>query len=327
MNDVNISDLSAFVAIDRTADLIEQYDVSAGTNNRMTPNQMLGITGVPLGTTDSQTVSNKILGNSNTVTLKGSLFTLQDASDTTKQAVFSMAGITTATTRTYTLPNANVTIADTSSAQTFTNKTLTSPTINTATINNPTLNTDAVNEFTADHGVTVDGLNIHNGALNTNNSVVTANITDGAVTPAKLQSGTGSGWAWSAWSPTLANLTPGNGTQTARYIQIGKTVFFNWIFIFGSTSSVGTGPTVTFPVAAASYYSTNDKVGTGSWLSVGGTLDGFLSANVQSTTVFAPVVWGAAATYVGPLTGITAAVPGTWGVNSYLRLTGMYEAA
>lgn len=81
------------------------------------------------------------------------------------------------------------TIVGTTDSQTLTNKILTSPTINTATINNPTLNTNTVSEYTAANGVTVDGLNIKDAKLNTNNSVVTANITDGAVTYQKVASG------------------------------------------------------------------------------------------------------------------------------------------
>jgi hypothetical protein len=53
----------------------------------------------------------------------------------------------------------------------------------------PTLVTpkvDTINEATLNNGVTVSGLNIKSGALNTNNSVVTTNITDNSVTAAKL---------------------------------------------------------------------------------------------------------------------------------------------
>jgi len=53
--------------------------------------------------------------------------------------------------------------------ETLTNKTLTSPKVNT------------INEETPANGVTVDGLNIRDGKLNTNDSVVTDNITANAV--------------------------------------------------------------------------------------------------------------------------------------------------
>lgn len=81
------------------------------------------------------------------------------------------------------------TVVGTSDIQTLTNKTLTSPTINTATIVNPTIQTDSISEYTGANGVTVDGMNIKDGKLNTNSSVVTANITDGAVTEPKVDNG------------------------------------------------------------------------------------------------------------------------------------------
>jgi hypothetical protein len=56
----------------------------------------------------------------------------------------------------------------------------------------PTLVTpkvDTINESTPANGTTIGGVNIKSGALNTNNSVVTANITDSAVTYAKVAVG------------------------------------------------------------------------------------------------------------------------------------------
>lgn len=49
-----------------------------------------------------------------------------------------------------------------------------------------TITTNTINENTAANGVTIDGLNIKDSKLNTNDSVVTANITDAAVTSAKI---------------------------------------------------------------------------------------------------------------------------------------------
>lgn len=73
-----------------------------------------------MGRSTTDTAQNKTLDNTNTVTLKDTLFTLQDDGDTTKQAKFQLSGIATATLRTYTLPDANTTLAGLSVAQTFT---------------------------------------------------------------------------------------------------------------------------------------------------------------------------------------------------------------
>src|SRR3990167_5658565 len=52
--------------------------------------------------------------------------------------------------------------------ETLTSKTLTTPTLTTPKV-------DTINEETSANGVTVDGLNIKDGALTTANSVITAN--------------------------------------------------------------------------------------------------------------------------------------------------------
>jgi len=80
------------------------------------------ISGAIVDTTSVQTLSNKVLNNTNTITVKDNLFTLQANTDTTKQAQFSATSITTATTRTYTLPDANGVIVLDTLVQTITNK-------------------------------------------------------------------------------------------------------------------------------------------------------------------------------------------------------------
>lgn len=316
---------TAAVSIDAANDymLIQQ----SGVYKKVNRNTIFGVTGTPMDISTAQNVANKTLDNTNIFTIRRDRFTLQDSADTTKQAVFILSGITTATTRSYTLPNANVTLADTSTAQTLLLKTLTSPTITGGSISNSTISVDAIAEFTAANGVTIDSLNIKDGKLNTNNSVVTANVTDAAITPAKLIAGAGTGWTWQTWVPTLTNITLNNGTQIAKYTQIGKTIFFNWSLVMGTTSAIGTNPSITLPAASTANYLSNSKIGVGSFKA--GTADGALWANINSTTAMSPVLMGAATTYVGPQGTITATVPGTWSgaAADYMNLSGFYEAA
>ena len=59
----------------------------------------------------TQTLTNKTLDNTNTITVQDANLTIQDDGDNTKQAVLECSGITTSTTRTYTFPDASGTFA------------------------------------------------------------------------------------------------------------------------------------------------------------------------------------------------------------------------
>lgn len=74
--------------------------------------------------------------------------------------------------------------------QTLTNKTLTSPTINTAVINNPTLNTNTISEHTAASGVTVDGVLLKDGQIQTANSIDSAAYIDNSIDAEHLATNT-----------------------------------------------------------------------------------------------------------------------------------------
>lgn len=200
--------------VDRANDVIEITDVSASSSLKITPNALMGISGSALGTTDTQTVSNKVFDNSNTYTAKDTLFTLQDDGDTTKQVKFQLSGLTTATTRTFTFPDATDTIVVLAATQTLTNKTLSSPTISGGTIDNSTVTVDALAGHTTANTGTVYGVAITSGVITGANTVGTAALAAGAVTGPKITLSYG----FSAYSTTAQN--SGNAAFALTNFQI-----------------------------------------------------------------------------------------------------------
>lgn len=171
MADFQIPNKTLETSIDRATDSFLVYDNSASALRRTVINNMLNITGAPVGSTDIQTLTNKTLTapTISSPVLSGTL-----------SGTYTIGG-------TPTFPSSVVTLTG---SQTLTNKVLTSPTINTATIANPTLTTDTVSEFTSAAGVTIDGVLLKdskmNGSYITDATVDTAQLKDDSVTSAKL---------------------------------------------------------------------------------------------------------------------------------------------
>lgn len=151
-------------------------------------------------------------------------------------------------------------------------------------------------------------------------------MADSSITPRKLLAGTGTSWVWQDWTPTWTNLTIGNATVVAKYIQIGKTVHFKLSVTLGSSSSVGTAPLFSLPVNAATDINAFPApigigvlvdTGTANYLGLihhGGTNRGRFS------------VGNAAGTYLAE-NAPTATVPFTWTTSDVLHAIGTYEAA
>jgi hypothetical protein len=319
MADVTIPGLSTqLTSVDRAADLLEVSDTSdSGNSKKASVNNLLDLTTHPVGVDDVQTLTNKTISTTNTITQLDSNFTLQDNGDPTKQAQFNLTDITAGQTRVFRLPNLSDILVTESATQGLANKTLQSPTINAPIITNPTITVDTISEFTSANGVTVDGLNIKDSRLNTNNSVPNN---------ALINTGTfGSSWAWADWSPTLTNLSGGTLTF-AKFTQQGKTVRFRLKYVLAGAGVAG-AVTFTLPVTAATQYGTsNHQIGEGILDDGGATFYQGVCFLAASTTIATIRVLNASATYA-TYTALSSTVPFTWASTDVIQIQGEYEAA
>lgn len=208
---------------------------------------------------------------------------------------------------------------------TLTNKTLTSPVINTptgivkgdvglgnvdntsdatknaatATLTNKTLTSPKINEDVALTATATELNNLHSKTV-----------------------GLG---AWTSYSPTLTNITIGNGTKAGFYTQIGKTVFYGVDIVFGNTTSVSGSIGISLPVAASSnnMYSSYsctifDSGGNPAWLNA--------ILRKATATLISLLVIKTDSTYAG-LTDTSSTVPITWTTNDQIHFMITYEAA
>lgn len=219
---------------DAVNDYFLGYNNSATAYRKYNRNTLLGITGAPVGTTDTQTISGKTLI---APTINGGTFS------GTFTGTYTFGG-------TPTFPTSIVTLTST---QTLTNKTLTSPVITGGTIDNTSITVDSISGHTTSTIVTVGGVQMNNGIIGTSGAVTSTSIAPSAVQPQALQSGTGTGWSYQSFTPTFTNLTVGNGVLTARYNQTGKTVSGRLSLVFGSSTTVTGGVSFTLPVTAVVY--------------------------------------------------------------------------
>lgn len=163
-------------------------------------------------------------------------------------------------------------------------------------------------------------------AIIADGSVTTAKIAAGAVTNAKLSTTSGDvGGPWKTWSPTLSNITNVNGTVTAKYTQVGKTVHIFFRFVLGSSSAMGSAPAFSLPVTASSDWPADLRLGLVQ-IEDSGVQTYFGWGQLTSTTTLRMVVSNASNTYLQN-TGISSTIPMSWGTADHISFTGTYEAA
>ena len=131
---------------------------------------------------------------------------------------------------------------------------------------------------------------------------------------------------WKTWTPTYANISVGNGTVVARYVQIGDKFRAQYMLTFGSTTTMGTAHTISLPVTAdTSFTASRLNLGPAILFEDGTAVNhGFVKQN--SSTTVTVVVFNAASTYLQG-TAITATVPFTWGTSDILSFNISGEAA
>jgi hypothetical protein len=133
---------------------------------------------------------------------------------------------------------------------------------------------------------------------------------------------------YKTWTPTYTNITLGNGTVEARYIEYGKLVMAKFKLVFGSTTTIdGTAPTISLPVTASSEAIQTASTVFGSATILDSGVSNFVAhVRFANTTATQVVVQEHAATH-GRHAHISATVPMTWTTNDVLTFSGTYEAA
>ena len=172
---------------------------------------------------------------------------------------------------------------------------------------------------------------IQNAIVDAKGDLIAASAAD---TPARLAVGandllliaasgetTGLKWGggYQSWTPTRNGITVGNGQERARYAKIGKTVFFEYEFVLGSTSAISNDPGFSLPLTASAKvtgYSTFTDAGVSNY-----------QGQLDATTTFAYFIVGNSAGTFLSSSYLTAGIPFTWGTNDTFNARGFYEVA
>jgi hypothetical protein len=135
---------------------------------------------------------------------------------------------------------------------------------------------------------------------------------------------------YTAFTPTFANLTVGNGTSSARYSRVNNVVNYYGYFILGSTSAVTGNVNITLPITANAIYGY-----------VNGILMGDLSMydtsastwykgevfSIGSTTVTRTRFWTTSGTKIISNSSANTTLPFTWATGDQFLWNIRYEAA
>lgn len=150
---------------------------------------------------------------------------------------------------------------------------------------------------------------------------------NGTILEAASGETTGLKWgaAWTAFTPILQNVTIGNGTLSAAYAKIGKTVYVYGEFTLGSTSAITGFIGATHPITAQIAYPFT-PLGRALFRDAGTALyfgDVIGSSNTTNIEIFPNNTSGTYASY----TAAGSTVPFTWTTGDYFSYSYTYQAA
>ena len=126
------------------------------------------------------------------------------------------------------------------------------------------------------------------------------------------------------WTPTVTNLTVGNGTWVGKRFQVGNMVTLTAAFTFGTTSAMGTEPTLTLPITATNAFAAAAGL-TGTYYDASGSKYPIVGSGLSTTGVRIRCQV-ASGTYLTD-GQITATVPFAYAAGDVLAFTLTYSVA
>lgn len=129
-----------------------------------------------------------------------------------------------------------------------------------------------------------------------------------------------------SFTPSISNLTIGNGTRTGTYFIQNKVLYFEVTVTFGSTTTIGANPDLTLPFAVVGFIQFNPILNTTMFFDNSAT--NLVNANLIliSSTTIRLVSQTASGTYVG-IQDVSATLPFTWATNDRIIIRGQYQVA
>ena len=131
-----------------------------------------------------------------------------------------------------------------------------------------------------------------------------------------------------SFTPSLNNITLGNGTLTTNYCTVNEFVHFYGKLVFGSTTSITTNGSIVLPLTpdtSSPVVATMMGVSSFTDVSTGNTFFGQPNVNGVGNAIFGGVAQ-ASGTYTQSV-GWTSTSPFTWAVGDYYSWNVVYKKA